>query len=76
MNKPDLLEQWHKRKGQEPWSGEEIAELIVEASYIGEAIGERMERERIIEILKNIPPGSGLMGDDIGLAIELLRGEN
>jgi hypothetical protein len=38
--------------------------------------GRRAERERIIEILENIPPGSGLMGDDIGLAIELLRGEN
>lgn len=53
MSKPDLLEQWHKRKGSESWSIDDITELIVEASNIGEEIGERYERERIIALLKD-----------------------
>jgi len=31
------------------------------------------ERERIIDILRNISPGSGVMGDDLELAVELIE---
>lgn len=51
MNKVLLVEKWTKKKGSEPWLIEDIAELIVEASNIGEEIGERYERERILDLL-------------------------
>lgn len=52
MNKTELLQQWHERKGSEPWTVEEIAELIADASHVGETIGKKFERERIVELLK------------------------
>lgn len=36
MKKVWLLEGWHKRKGSEAWSLDEIAELIAQAITIGE----------------------------------------
>jgi hypothetical protein len=53
-SKVELLEQWHNRKNSQPWTVDEIAELIVEAANIGEEIGERHERERIITLLHNL----------------------
>lgn len=53
-SKVELLEQWHNRKNSQPWTVDEIAELIVEAANIGEEIGERHERERIITLLQNL----------------------
>ena len=36
MDKAELLQRWHERKGSEAWSLDEIAELIAEAARIGE----------------------------------------
>jgi hypothetical protein len=44
----DLVQQWYKRKGSEPWSIDDIVELVTEAS--------RGERERILSLLpKHMP---------------------
>jgi hypothetical protein len=46
--KAQLLKEWHERKGNEPWTLEEIAELIADASWLGEQAAE----ERIREVLQ------------------------
>ena len=80
MNKVLLVEKWTKKKGSEPWLIEDIAELIVDASNIGEEIGERYERERIIEVLEE-----NLYDDDdcgcqgcswVRTVFALIKGEN
>jgi tellurite resistance protein len=48
--KPQLLKEWFEYKGSEPWSVGDVAELIAEASSLGEDI----ERERIINILESL----------------------
>ena len=45
------------------------------AYWQGALDGEAAERERIIGILENIRPGSGVMGDDVSLGIQLIKGE-
>lgn len=88
--KPQLLKEWHERKGNEPWTLEEIAELIADASWLSEQATE----ERIIKLLEehaeqefadNYARDDGTYHEDVcnlcakwnglGVAIALIKGE-
>jgi len=53
----------------------EATNQVDRAYWLGAIDGKAAERERIIEILENIRPGSGVMGDDVSLGIQLIKGE-
>lgn len=43
--KPQLLKEWHERKGDEPWTIDDIAELIIEAYTLGQEESEIQREE-------------------------------
>ena len=58
------------------WTDAEVNKIENTAYMTGIAVGEHMERERIIGLLEGIVPGSGIMGDGVELAIKLIKGDN
>jgi Tat protein secretion system quality control protein TatD with DNase activity len=67
--KIELLKEWESRKGNEPWTLDEIAELIASVHSLAE--------ERIIKLIDDIaaPYGEGAL-ISVDLLKMLIKGEN
>lgn len=77
--KAELLKEWHERKGDEPWTLEEIAELIADAYWLAE--------ERIVGMLETLKGDEKACCDDcqphldihrqyLTVVIDMIQGEN
>lgn len=53
----------------------EATNQVDRAYWQGALDGEAAERERIIGILENIPAVLGVVGDDVSLGLQIIKGE-
>jgi hypothetical protein len=73
MSEDDLYQEFVDNHWALPLLGSPSALVSVIETKIARA--ELAERRRIINILENITPGSGPFGDDVTLAVQIIKGE-